>query len=340
LRQITVLRPLGRYINMTQVRDDSDAIISDDFIAVSREEFIAGTQVPVDIFLKLSEEKFVLILKEGSKANFESMHFSQKAEWLYVRKVDYHKCVGKALTVAGIVLESDKVSAEKKTYVLSKAADSIFTEIDQLGFNHQSLEHCRVISRSIQTLVDAKPDINYVVELMASLNENLIAHSMMVSAISVIVARSMKWTMSQNLEKLALGALLHDVGLKEIPEEILDLPRHALSRDQMAVYESHVYRGVDILRSMPSISDDIIAIVLEHHENAPGQGYPRRIRDFKMNPFARIVALSDCFADLVMKSANNPNPKSAQAALEFIEITLGQPFHRAAFVALKGSMGK
>ncbi|HEX7674160.1 MAG TPA: HD domain-containing phosphohydrolase [Bdellovibrio sp.] len=307
-------------------------------MAVSRDEFIPGTQAPVDIFLKLSEKNFVMILKEGAKINFDQMHFPERAEFLFVRKADYHKCVGKALTVAGIVLDSDKISTEKKTAVLSKAADSIFKEIEHLGFDHQALEHSKIISKSIQSLVDDKPDLSFVINLMANLSDDLIRHSMMVSAISVIIARSMKWTMNTNLEKLALGALLHDVGMKELPDDILEMPRHAMNREQAAIYESHVYRGVEILRTMPSISDDIIAIVLEHHENAPGQGYPRRIRDFKMNPFARVVALADCFAEVVMKSVNNPNPKNAAAAVGFIEVTLGQPFHKPAFLGLKAAL--
>lgn len=307
----------------------------EDYVAVSRDEFVAGTLVPVDIFLKLSEKNYVMILKEGAKVHFDQMHFPEKAEWLYVRKADYHKCVGQSLTVAGIVLDSDKISAEKKTLFLSKAADSMFKEIEHLGFDHQAMEHSKIISKSIQTLVENKPDINSVISMMSSLNGDLIRHAMMVSALSVIIAKAMKWTLAQNLEKLALGALLHDVGMKEIPDDILDLPRHALSRDQMAIYETHVHRGVEILRSMPSISDDIIAIVLEHHENSTGQGYPRRLRDIKMNPFARIVALADCFSEIVMESPSNPNPRSAQAAIQFIEVTLGQPFHKPAFIALK-----
>ncbi|WP_413944554.1 HD-GYP domain-containing protein [Bdellovibrio sp. HCB-162] len=310
----------------------------DDYVAVSRDEFIAGTQVPVDIFLKLSETNYVMILKEGAKVSFDQMHFPEKAEWLYVRRSDYHKCVGQTLTVAGIVIDSDKISEEKKTIFLSKAADSIFKEIEHLGFDHQALEHSKIVSKSIQTLVENKPDIAAVINMMSNLSDELIRHAMMVSAISVIIAKSMKWTLAQNLEKLALGALLHDVGMKELPDEILEMPRHAMSRDQAATYESHVHRGVEILRSMPSISDDIISIVLEHHENAPGQGYPRRLRDIKINPFARVVALADCFAEIVMQSPNNPHPKNAIAAIQFIEVTLGQPFHKPAFVALKQAL--
>lgn len=310
----------------------------EEYVAVSKEQFIAGTQVPVDLFLKLSDRNYVMILKEGAKVLFDQMHFPEKSEWLYVRKSEYHKCVGKALTVAGIVLENDSIAEDKKALVLSKAAESIFNEILQLGFDHQALEHSKVISKSIQTLVEHKTDIASVVDMMNSLNDGLIRHSMMVSAVSVIIAKSMKWTLSQNLEKLALGALLHDVGLKDIPDDILELPRHAMNREQTAMYESHVYRGVEILRTMPSISEDIIAMALEHHENAHGQGYPRRIRDIKMNPFARIVALADCFSELVMESVNNPHPKNAAAAIQYIELTLGQPFHKPAFQALKMSL--
>ncbi len=309
-----------------------------EYVAVARDEFIPGTSVPVDLFLKLSETNFVMILKEGSKANFDQMHFPEKAQWLYVRKSDYHKCVGQALTVAGVVLSSEDIPDAKKTVFLSKAADSIFKEIEHLGFDQQALEHSKVVSKSIQRLVDDKPDLAQVVAMMSALNDHMLRHAMMVSAVSVIIAKSMKWTLAQNLEKLALGALLHDVGLKDIPDEILDMPRHAMNREQTAIYESHVYRGVEILRSMPSISDDIISIVLEHHENAAGQGYPRRIRDVKMNPFARIVALADCFADVVMQSVNNPRPKTAPEAVHFIEITMGQPYNKAAFQALKQAL--
>lgn len=310
----------------------------EDFVAVSRSEFIAGMQVPVDVYLKLSDSRAIIVLKEGDKVSFEQSHFAEKTEWLYVRKTDYHKCVGRALTIAGILIENETVSSEKKTLFLGKAIENIFKEISHLGFDHQSMEHSKVVSKSIQTLVDAKPDLNSVINMMSGLNNQLIRHSMMVSAISVIIARGMKWTMQANIEKLALGALLHDVGMKELPDEILDLPRHAMTREQLAIYESHVYRGVEILRSMPSVSEDIIAICLEHHENAAGQGYPRRIRDFKMNPFARIVALADCFSDLVMKSPNNPYPKTAAGALMFIESTMGQPFHKPAFTALKQAL--
>lgn len=308
------------------------------YVSLSRDEFIEGTQSPVDVFLKLSETNYLMILKQGAVVQFDSMHFSAKADLVYVKKEEYQRFVGQNLSVAGIIIDSDRVSADKKSQFLSKALDSVFKEISHIGFNEQALEHSKLVSKNILRLVESKPDINSVVQMMEKLNNEMIRHSLLVTSISVVIARAMRWTLPHNLEKLALGALLHDVGLKEIPEDIVKMPRHEMTQEQLELYESHVYRGVQILRSMPSISDDILSIVLEHHENAHGMGYPRRIRDMKMNPFARIVALADCFVDVITQSGNNPNPKSVEAAIQYIENQLGQPFHKVAFLALKQAL--
>lgn len=323
----------------TKLKIVSDRDDQAEYIPLRKSDLVSNTHAAADLFLKLTDDKYVQIVKEGALLQLDQMHFSEKSEWIYVRKIDYQKCVGSSITVAGVVMNSNSFSLEKKNSVLSKAADSVFKSIEHLGFDHQALEYSKMVSRSIQALVEHQTDLSSVVNMMMQGESSLAQHSMFVSAISVIIAKEMHWTSAQNLEKLALGALLHDVGLKEVPEEILETPRHALTRDQQALYESHVYRGVDILRTMPSISDDIVSIALEHHENAAGLGYPRHIRDLRMNPFARVVALADCFCDLVMPSVNNPSPKSAAAAIDYIETTMGQPYHKPAFQALKAALG-
>jgi HD-GYP domain-containing protein (c-di-GMP phosphodiesterase class II) len=139
----------------------------------------------------------------------------------------------------------------------------------------------------------------------------------------------------QTLEKLALGGLLHDVGLKELPRELLEKSRHLMSAEEVQTYETHVYRGVEILQSMPSVPEEVIAMLFEHHENAIGQGYPRKLRDFKMNPLAKVVALADAFADMTLKNPQNSNIKTPEEAINYIEVTLGQPYNKPTFAALK-----
>lgn len=314
----------------------------EELIAVSPDEFIPGSLVPADVYLKLSDQKYILISRKGTKATFNQLHATEReeVEKLYVKKIDYKDCVGQNLTVAGILVQKNDVSDQFKADFISKTADIVFKEIQSLGFNHETLEHAKNVSSSIQKLASSKQDLLSVVTIMNSISNDLMKHSLSVSVISVIIAKTMNFMFPLTLEKLALGGMLHDVGMKEFSKELIEKPRHLMTQEEVSLYETHVMRGVEVIRSMPSIPEDLISIVLEHHENAVGQGYPRHLRDFKMNPLAKIVALADKFAELSISSVANPEPKAPLAALEYIETSLGQPFNKPAFLALRAALDK
>ena len=315
-----------------------------DLVPVSPDEFIPGSKLPVNVFLRLSEGHYICIGRQGTKTNFNEMHFSGKqdahVQTYYIRRSDFAACVGSNLTIAGIVLNANQVTESKKLNILNMAADSVFKEFAELGFNIQSIEHAKMVSQGIRTIVESKPDLHSVVSLMSAVPGDLVRHSMAVSAIAVIIAKNMGWVSPGTIEKIALGGLLHDVGYKELPPDVIRKPRHELSYEERATFETHPFRGIEILKTMPSVPDDILSIVYEHHENAIGHGYPRKIRDYKMNPLARIVALADCFVELTIKNHDLPNPRSAGEGLNYIETTLAQPFNKQAFHALRISLDK
>ena len=312
----------------------------DEMVAIATDEFVRGTQLPADIYVQLSGDKFVLIARQGTKADLQQMHLAEHmdAAHFYVRKSDFKNCVGQSLTIAGIVLARPELSFEKKGQFLRKTAESVFKELEHVGFTNESFEHAKMISRNIQSLIEARPDLGAAIELMNGISDDLIRHSMTVAAIAVIIAHNVGWKIPSTLEKIALGALLHDIGMKELPQDIISKARHEMSYEEQQIYESHPFRGMETLRSMPSIPDDILAIVYEHHENSIGQGYPRKIRDYKINPLAKVVALANGFAELTTKHVNNSTPRSPTEALAYIETTLGQPYNKAAFMALKNSI--
>ena len=90
-----------------------------------------------------------------------------------------------------------------------------------------------------------------------------------------------------------------------------------------------------MLLGLGVVPDDVVSIVYEHHENSIGQGFPQRLRDVKMHPLAKVVALADAYATLIIANPNCPVPKNPREALMYIEHTLGIPYNREAFRALK-----
>lgn len=320
--------------------DAEVATLAEQLIPVSRDEIISMTPLPADFYVRLSDQHFVMVGRRGAK-QMEDLHALKdvvKVQELYVRRDQYRDCVGMNLQIAEIAVTKEELSDLKKVEILTKASDSVFQEIVKIGFNHESLEHTKTVARSIIALVAAKQDLNSVISAMANVSADLVRHSLAVSAVSVMIAREMNWNQESTNQKLALAALLHDIGLKEVPSDILSKPRHLMTLNEVKAYESHVMRATEILGSMPTISSEIVCVAVEHHENAIGQGYPKHMRDVRMHPFSKIVALADAFCELSMTSVNNPHPRTAEETIKYIELTLGQPFSKPAFVALKQTL--
>jgi HD-GYP domain-containing protein (c-di-GMP phosphodiesterase class II) len=312
------------------------AIIKDrDVVSISKQEFIEGAAFPADIFTRISEDKYVLLAHQGDKANFAELSVNRAIDIVFVLRDEYRKCVGQNLTVAGIVVAQKGVSTGKKAEFIAKAAESVFKELEHLGISPESIEHARHVSHNIKLLVESNSDLLDVMSILSSLPGNQMHRSIAVSAVAVMIGQKMGWTVSATLEKLAMGALLRDVGLKELPKELIEKPRHELTQDERLIYETHPFRGAEILRSMPSASDELISIVYEHHETSNGQGYPRRLRDVRLNPLAKVVSLADTFCELTIQNPNNPKTRSPNDAIAYLETTMGQPFNRQAFQALK-----
>ncbi|MCM2280687.1 MAG: HD domain-containing protein, partial [Bdellovibrionaceae bacterium] len=265
---------------------------------------------------------------------------ARDVHYLFIRREDYARYVGSHLVIADIVVQQAEIDAHRKADFLARAAASVMREIEVLGFNPESLEHARLVSQATMTLVETKADIYGVLNALAKISDEILAHSVAVSTVSVMIAKELGWTKRATFEKIALGALLHDVGLKEIPAEIIRKSRAEMTFDEQVIYESHAFRGLEVLRTVPSVPDDVVSIAYEHHENAIGQGYPRKLRDLRMNPLAKVVALADQFVELTIRNPNSPKPKSAADAVKFIEFTMGQPFHKDSFQALRCLVNK
>src|SRR5690606_37650754 len=115
---------------------------------------------------------------------------------------------------------------------------------------------------------------------------------------------------------------------------LLTKPKSQMTYDEVQLYESHPYRGMQMLVELGIVPDDVTSIVYEHHENAIGMGYPRRLRNPKIHPLARVVALADEFVNLTVSNPSTDKPKTAREALMIIDVTMGQPFAKDCFKAL------
>lgn len=97
----------------------------------------------------------------------------------------------------------------------------------------------------------------------------------------------------EELFRLALGGLLHDIGKVGIPDSVLLKPG-PLTEDEYAVIKTHPLIGRDILREHP-LGELVLDVVEHHHEWLDGHGYPEGISQTEVSPRSRIMAIADVF---------------------------------------------
>ena len=125
------------------------------------------------------------------------------------------------------------------------------------------------------------------------------SHSVNICIISTIMGKFLGLPYTR-LKKLAVGALLHDLG--KIYIEKRSSPKTATShRKKPGAYTQHPRLGFDRLRIYPDLSILSAHVAYQHHEREDGSGYPRGLCSEEIHPFAKIVAVADSYDAMVSK---------------------------------------
>jgi len=102
----------------------------------------------------------------------------------------------------------------------------------------------------------------------------------------------------QNLERLVLAGLLHDIGMWTLPVSLVE-KRDALSEEERDILRTHPERGRRILAAQGSVFECVSAIIAQEHERCDGSGYPCRLKDGQITESALVVGMVDTLDAMV-----------------------------------------
>ena len=148
------------------------------------------------------------------------------------------------------------------------------------------------------------------------------SHSKRVTAFTIAIARAIGLNTDQ-IRVIARGAFLHDIGKMAIPDPILLKPGQ-LDPEEIAIVREHCFRGYQILRRIPFLSE-AAEIVYCHHENYDGSGYPRHLKGDEIPIGARIVAVANSL-DAITSDRPYRVARPIGAAREEINSCAGRQF--------------
>jgi HD-GYP domain-containing protein (c-di-GMP phosphodiesterase class II) len=155
-------------------------------------------------------------------------------------------------------------------------------------------------------------------------------HSERVSRFSMAIAQRLGLP-DDEIEKIRISALLHDVGKISIDDKILKKPA-ALTDEEYEIMKGHPQKGYKIMSQIPAMKEFLPGMYM-HHEMVNGMGYPQGLKGDEIPLMGKIVAVADTFDAM---TTDRPYQKAMkfEDAIARIESFVGTRYDEAVVGAL------
>jgi response regulator RpfG family c-di-GMP phosphodiesterase len=290
------------------------------YCPVHIDEFISSSNLRSDIYIRLSEKKYVRVAHAGEAISVDRLrtYKEKKVDYLYVTIDDFNHYVDFSLKLTLAASSKSGVPKEKRLRLLKHTTEIIVEKCFLGELDPEIVAPARRMVEDTLSIVMSDPANFNIFSNLQTYSDRIYAHSVAVSIYSCMVAQQHGWTSAGTQFRVSIAGLLHDIGKKEIPKTLIAKTRLERTPEDTEQLETHCLRGRDIILQLKGLPEDISQIVYQHHETAGGTGYPKGANVGTIHPLAKLVSTVDRFAELVLPLSENVSPLGPQAALEKI----------------------
>jgi putative nucleotidyltransferase with HDIG domain len=210
---------------------------------------------------------------------------------------------------------------------------------DVISGRPRGLRTARKIVENLNEILGVADNSRALLNLIGSNepNEEFFLHALNVCSLSLIVGQDLGLP-REAAEKLALGALFHDVGELKFPADQL-LRKGSMSASERKTFLStHPKYGAEMAEKLPNFPYEAIDVIRQHHERLNGSGFPTGKKDEQISKFAKIVMVVDEYDEL----CHHPDPAKSlipSEALSYLYVKCRHTLWHDAVVSLIRQLG-
>ena len=258
-------------INGLKLVNDAFGSDTGDRIIVQTAEILRSFCGEGDLLARVGGDEFALILVELSPADAHRVIVAIREAF------DAHNeaLADKTMVITLSIGSSAKTSPEQDIMEVERNAEAIMSRSKLFD---QKSHHNAVLSSIAATMYER----SYETE----------SHAQRLSHLCVMTGESMGLS-HEELDKLKLFSMLHDIGKIGISDRILNKPS-ALTEEEWEEMRKHPEIGYRIAMSSPDFAN-IAEYILTHHERWDGHGYPRGLAGESIPILSRVLAVVDAY---------------------------------------------
>ncbi len=180
---------------------------------------------------------------------------------------------------------------------LAQSVKAVFDEITKTGSArpgpvNEAVQEIIIVTRTLSTHATFMA-MSHGPHLDASFNN----HSLAVCTLATIIGQALGYDLMK-LHELATGALLHDIGLLQLPRHLFHTST-PLSGKDLAAFHHHPRLGAIAIEAQREFPQIVRQIAAEHHVTPDGQGYPSETSAGSTAEASRLVMIADRYDELL-----------------------------------------
>ena len=210
-----------------------------------------------------------------------------------------------------MLVDNNNVPISKKFEIVQDMTADAMNNLFQGEVNTQKISRVNVLlDDTIDMILHEKSAIKAMLDV-TSYDYYTYTHCVNVSLYALGFGAYLNFTKEQ-LKILMKAAILHDLGKKDVPNEIVN-KNGKLTDEEFIIMKNHPTYSVELLKVLGEDSSLLFDIIEQHHEKIDGSGYPHGLKGDEINIYAQILAITDIFDALTTKRSYKEAMQSYEA---------------------------
>jgi len=263
------------------------------FLPVATATLFPAVEISCDLYLQRGTQEVELYRRGSYPLTVEDLQRLAGAgvDHLYIRGADaetYRKYL------CHQVLSDTSIAAPVRVTALREVARVAFQEALDANDPNHAVNVATDFGHGLATMIaDQAVKLREVYDLLEH-DYYTFTHVCNVSTYCCMLAREMGIGDQTSLAQVATGSLLHDIGKRHVPKEVLN-KKDKPTEEEWKIIRLHPTTGYQELCHRADLNWAQLMIVYQHHERLDGSGYPTGASAADIHPWAKLCAVVDVF---------------------------------------------
>ncbi|MFQ5787736.1 MAG: HD-GYP domain-containing protein [Thermodesulfobacteriota bacterium] len=281
------------------------------FFPVTLSSLKTDTIIGCDIYLLVSDNgrsNYVLYCKGDAAFENEKKELlvRKNVNRLFIGKKDQKKYSEYLESNLQHILSDEKIQPEEKAQIVYGTATTMLHDVFKEP-GPKNIERSQMFAYNMidYILKDGRAANNLL--KITSHDYYTYTHSVNVATIGSLFARNIGLN-EKDMKSFCTGMLLHDLGKTKISSSIIN-KKGPLTDEEFEKIKLHPEIGAKMLKESGSGFKDEYVVILQHHENCDGSGYPYGLKKDEIHYVARLVHIIDIYDALTTRRSYSPPQK-------------------------------